>query len=203
LVYDLTSLHLPDLRDGLTGLYGRAYLEAALERELRQGAREQYPVVVLLAAPDQFQRINRTLGQAAGEALLHALGNFFSMRTRGEDMACHYAGEKFALVLPGATPEAVRRFVEQLQSNLKHLRVRHHDRALDPLTLSFGVAVFPEHGATGAAVLGAAEAALDRARRAGRERVVVGGAAAAITGAAEDEGDEDGGGDEDGDVPLA
>ena len=168
------SLQMQAVRDPLTGLYNRRYLEQALERELRRAVREKTPVGILMADIDFFKRINDTAGHAAGDEVLRELGRFFTDHLRPYDVACRFGGEEFTLILPGSTLETAARQAERLRESVRELTPSYEGRPLGPLSLSLGVAAFPEDGDTAEALLSAADAALYRAKAAGRNRVVAG-----------------------------
>jgi diguanylate cyclase (GGDEF)-like protein/PAS domain S-box-containing protein len=161
------------LRDPLTGLFNRRYMEESLERELRRAVRNNQPVALLMLDIDHFKRFNDTFGHQAGDTLLRALGDFLIQRTRGQDAACRYGGEEFALILSGASSDAACKRAELLREDLKHLTVQHAGQVLGSVTLSIGVSSFPGHD-TPEELLKAADEALYRAKAEGRGRVVVG-----------------------------
>ena len=167
------TLRHQSIRDPLTGLFNRRYLEETLERELRRADRHQSCVGAIMFDIDQFKQFNDSLGHDAGDALLRELGNALQEEIRKEDIACRYGGEEFVLILPDISfKDAVKR-AEHLQEMARRMDVIHRGRALGNVTLSLGVAVYPEHGKTGEAVLRAADAALYRAKQNGRDRVEV------------------------------
>jgi diguanylate cyclase (GGDEF)-like protein len=161
------------LRDPLTGLFNRRYMEESLERELRRAARNNHSVALLMLDVDHFKRFNDTFGHQAGDTLLRSLGDFLTKRTRGQDSACRYGGEEFSIILSGVSVEAAKKRAELLREDLKHLTIEHVGQVLGSVTLSIGVAAFPGH-ATSEALLKAADQALYRAKAEGRDRVVVG-----------------------------
>ena len=161
--------------DPLTGLYNRRYMEESLEREIRRAARRDNSLGVVMLDLDHFKQFNDTYGHAAGDSLLRDLGAFIQTHTRGEDIACRYGGEEFILIFLETSSDVTRQRVEQLREGIKSLVVLYYGRPLAPVTCSVGVAVFPEHGQTGEALLRAADAALYRAKQAGRDRVIVSG----------------------------
>jgi diguanylate cyclase (GGDEF)-like protein/PAS domain S-box-containing protein len=169
------TLRHQSIRDPLTGLFNRRYMEETLERETRRVARAQRPLGIIMLDVDHFKLFNDTFGHDAGDALLREFGNFLRAHVRGEDVACRYGGEEFTLILPEASLEVTRQRAEHLRGDIKHLHAQYHDQPLGAVALSLGVAVFPDHGSTGEAVLKAADAALYRAKREGRDRVVVAG----------------------------
>src|SRR5438445_13130244 len=94
-----------------------------------------------------------------------------------EHIACRYGGEEFVVILPEASMEVTQQRAERLREEFKHLNVQHRGRSLGPVTLSVGVAVFPEHGSTAEEILRAADHALYQAKAEGRDRVALGAAA--------------------------
>jgi diguanylate cyclase (GGDEF)-like protein/PAS domain S-box-containing protein len=158
------------LRDPLTGLFNRRYMEESLERELRRAVRNNQCLALLMLDIDHFKRFNDTFGHQGGDTLLRALGDFLIQRTRGQDAACRYGGEEFAVILSGASLEAAQRRAELLRKDLKHLTVQHAGQVLGSVTFSIGIATFPGH-ATTEELLQAADQALYRAKTEGRDRV--------------------------------
>jgi diguanylate cyclase (GGDEF)-like protein len=167
------SLRKQSVRDPLTGLFNRRYMEESLQRELRRAVRGGLCVGVILVDLDHFKRFNDSFGHRAGDYLLHELGVFLMTHIRGEDVACRYGGEEFLLILPGATLDDTRLRAEQLHQAARQLRVEHGRHSLPAVTLSLGVAACPANGLTVEAVLGAADLAMYRAKAAGRDQVAV------------------------------
>ncbi len=167
------SLRQQSIRDPLTDLFNRRYLEETFERELYRAARLGQPVGVIMLDLDHFKNFNDKFGHAAGDALLRELSELIKEQVRSSDVACRYGGEEFALILPEIPLESVRERAEQLREDIKHLAVKHGGETLPATTLSLGIAMYPEHGTTGKAVLQAADAALYEAKRKGRDRVTV------------------------------
>jgi diguanylate cyclase (GGDEF)-like protein len=93
--------------------------------------------------------------------------------TRGADIVSRYGGEEFVVVLPDTTLEITRKRAEELRQAVKEHQVYYLDKPLGKITLSFGVAAFPEHGQTDEEILKSADTALYRAKKEGRDRVVV------------------------------
>jgi len=152
----------------------RRYFEDTLEREMQKARRTGQPIGVIMFDVDHFKKFNDTFGHAAGDAMLSKLDHFIKMYSRGGGIACYNGGEKFMLIFPGASLDNTRRRAEYLCREVKHLNVRHYDRSLGPITLSLGVAAFPDHGATSEIILQTADHAHRRAKTAGCDRVVVG-----------------------------
>lgn len=158
------------VRDQLTGLFNRRYLEECLEREWRCAERQENKLGIIMVDIDHFKRLNDTFGHEAGDELLRKLGEYLLQHTRGGDLAFRYGGEEFVLVLQDVSLETTLQRAEQMRKDVKHLRVYQGGRVLDSFTLSLGVATFPDHGATPAEVLQAADTALYRAKENGRDR---------------------------------
>jgi diguanylate cyclase (GGDEF)-like protein/PAS domain S-box-containing protein len=161
------------IHDALTGLFNRRYLEETLEREIYRVRRKGAPLGLIMLDLDYFKHFNDTYGHEAGDNLLRTLGNFLSDRVRREDVACRYGGEEFVLILPEASSEVVQQRAEDIRREFPKLPVMHRGQMLESVTLSLGVAMFPDHGATGRDVLRAADDAMYRAKSQGRNRVVV------------------------------
>ena len=167
------SLHDQSIRDPLTDLFNRRYLEETLEREIHRAARLQRSVAVIMLDIDHFKRYNDTFSHEAGDILLRELGIFLKQQIRGGDFACRYGGEEFVLILPEISLEDLRQSAERLRKKVKELHIQYSGGTLEPITLSLGVALFPVHGATGKAVIHAADEALYEAKHQGRDRVVM------------------------------
>ncbi len=166
-------LRSQSIRDPLTGLFNRRYMEETLEREVRRAQRAGRPMAVLMLDLDHFKRINDDFDHDAGDALLRELGALLMRNLRREDVACRYGGEEFVLVLPEASLADGERRAEELRDEIKRLRVSDKGRLLGPLTASFGVAAYPDHGLAGDVLLRAADTALYRAKREGRDRIII------------------------------
>ena len=160
-------------RDFLTGLYNRRYLEETLERELLRASRKHLSLGIIMLDVDDFKRINDTSGHAAGDAILRELGNLLREHVRGEDIPSRYGGDEFIIVLPGASREVTQKRAELLRENIRQVHIQYEGQILEAVTLSLGVAVFPEGGVTSAAILRAVDDALYRAKRDGRDQVVL------------------------------
>jgi diguanylate cyclase (GGDEF)-like protein len=167
------TLRNQSIRDPLTGLFNRRYLEETLERELRRADRSHGALGVVMIDLDHFKSFNDTYGHDAGDMLLRELGRLLQSSIRGGDVACRYGGEEFVLIIPGADAETTRQRADKLRQSVQHLFVSHHGQSMGSVTMSAGVAAFPEHGTTGEALVQAADAALYRAKNDGRDRVVI------------------------------
>ncbi len=166
------ALRQLSVRDPLTGLYNRRYLDAALEREEHRALRQGMSIGVMMLDIDHFKQFNDSWGHRTGDALLRALGTVLQGLVRGEDIPCRYGGEEFCLVLPGVGRERLRERAELIRAAVNRISLPENVRS-NAVTCSVGIAVFPEDGATIAAVTDAADQALYAAKRAGRNQVVL------------------------------
>lgn len=164
------TLRQQSIRDVLTGLFNRRYLEETLERELIRAKREEKPVGIIMFDIDYFKEYNDGSGHDAGDALLRELGAFLKKTTRGGDIVCRYGGEEFLVVMPGANLENTKAHAERLRQGVKELTVYHLGKPLPKCTISLGVAAFPESGETTDTLLKAVDNALYLAKREGRDR---------------------------------
>jgi diguanylate cyclase (GGDEF)-like protein len=161
------------VRDALTGVHNRGYLEESLAREESRVRRSGQPLGVLMIDIDHFKRFNDTHGHAAGDAVLRGVGQFVLSLTRGEDTFCRYGGEEFVLLMVDTTARAVWDRAEALRAGVQALDFEYDGQSLGTVTLSIGVAMIPDHAADGHGALRAADAALYRAKQDGRNRVVM------------------------------
>ncbi len=167
------TLQKQSIRDPLTGLFNRRYLEESLEREVHRCERKQQSLGIIMLDVDHFKQFNDTFGHEAGDFILQELGQLLLRNIRGSDIACRYGGEELTLILPEACLDVTRSRAELLRQGANHLNVQHRHQMLGRISLSLGVACFPEHGLTGKAVLRAADAALYQAKEEGRDRVTI------------------------------
>jgi len=167
------ALRAQSIRDALTGLYNRRFMEETLEKELKRGARNTRTVCVILLDVDHFKRYNDTYGHEAGDAVLRELGIFLKAQIRGDDIACRYGGEEFILIMPEASLDVAIQRAEKLRQGVKRLQITSQGQSLGVISISLGVASFPTHGALSDVLLRSADSALYEAKENGRDRVVV------------------------------
>lgn len=160
------------MRDPLTGLYNRRFLEEALDIEQRRAMRRSISIGMLMLDIDHFKRFNDTYGHDAGDLLLRGMGALLRRTVREGDMPCRYGGEEFVIILPGADLAGTRQRAEALRAAIARWDPQRDGESLGPVTASIGVAVLPMHGATWQQALKAADDALYEAKRSGRNRVV-------------------------------
>jgi diguanylate cyclase (GGDEF)-like protein len=167
------SMRSLSIRDPLTGLFNRRYMEEALAQEQHRTKRNDAQLAVIMIDIDHFKQFNDKFGHDGGDAILRALGAFFTKHVRGSDIACRYGGEEFILILSPSTAEGARQRAEKIREGARLLSVSHANRDLGAITLSLGVAIFPDHASEAAAIVKAADVALYQAKSGGRNRVVM------------------------------
>jgi diguanylate cyclase (GGDEF)-like protein len=167
------SLRQQSIRDPLTGLFNRRYLEETLERELSRSGREKQPVGIVMIDIDHFKQFNDAWGHEAGDRLLRDFGALLRSHIRAGDIACRYGGEEFTLILPSAEANVICERVQNLVTAAGNLHGDEAAAAGQAITISVGIALFPSHGSDGAELLRAADKALYAAKHAGRNRMSI------------------------------
>jgi diguanylate cyclase (GGDEF)-like protein len=160
------------MRDQLTGLYNRHYVEEWFGLELRRAQRHGRPIAAIVLDIDDFKRFNDSFGHEAGDLVLRELAGVLRRFARASDVASRYGGEEFLVLLPECPFEAAQRKAEQLREEVARLELRYDDRPLGHVTVSLGVAAFPDHAKESAELLRCADEALYLAKQTGRNRVV-------------------------------
>ncbi|AWN22273.1 hypothetical protein DKM44_02665 [Deinococcus irradiatisoli] len=166
------SLRQQSIRDPLTGLFNRRYLDETFERELQRAVRHGQALAVLMLDVDHFKRFNDTYGHDAGDLVLTSLGRLLREQFRTEDIVCRYGGEEFAVVMPGAELASALLRAEGLRRAAAALSVTSAGTVLNGITLSIGVSAYPLHGDEPGQLLTLADQALYRAKQTGRNRVI-------------------------------
>jgi diguanylate cyclase (GGDEF)-like protein len=156
------------MADPLTGLANRRHLDAVLGLELAAGER---PLSCVMMDVDHFKRINDSFGHDAGDAVLREVGATLKGSSREGALAFRFGGEEFLLLLPGLTLDQARERAEEVRGHIAAMRIEHEGKDLGPITASFGVSSTPEVCGTDK-IVQTADAALLRAKAAGRNRVV-------------------------------
>ncbi|PAU62829.1 hypothetical protein BZL41_13175 [Pseudomonas sp. PIC25] len=165
------SLRQQSVIDALTGLHNRRFLDETLRRELLRASRKQTPIAVVLLDVDHFKRFNDTFGHEAGDLVLRHLAQEMRRHVRASDLACRYGGEEFALIMPEITLEDAISRCEALRLAVTRLQVRYGGQPLGPISISLGLALFPQDGQQAEILLHAADSALYEAKRGGRNRL--------------------------------
>ncbi len=159
------------IRDGLTGLYNRRYLEETIQREVARARRENISVSVIMLDIDHFKNVNDTYGHEAGDKVLQSVANILLADSRRADAACRYGGEEFCVIFPGAPLSIAQQRAEEWREVIAKMTVTFKSQRLK-VTVSMGVACYPEHGQDPLEIIGAADRALYTAKPPGRNRFV-------------------------------
>jgi diguanylate cyclase (GGDEF)-like protein len=120
---------------------------------------------------DHFKNFNDTFGHEAGDLVMKAIGRVLLARVRADDLACRYGGEEFTIILPGASLSATIKRAEALLTRIRTIKLTYEGKALDSISMSMGIAMYPDNGENNQALLRSADAALFRAKHNGRDRV--------------------------------
>ncbi len=160
------------IHDPLTGLFNRRYLNETLVREQTRAGRENEPLSVIVSDVDHFKRINDTYGHSVGDKFLMEIARLMKKYARGSDIVCRYGGEEFLLVLPGATLDFAAKRAEEIRQKCAEIIIQHEGKDLK-VTMSFGVATYPDHGKAAEEIIIKADKALYRAKAQGRNCTVM------------------------------
>jgi len=179
-----SKLENQSIRDSLTGLFNRHFMEITMEREIRRATRRENSMAVLMIDADNFKQFNDTFGHKAGDTVLRSIADRFLTSVRSEDIVCRYGGEEFVIILPDITSEKAAERAEQIRESVSRLRVTENGNTLGAVTISIGVAVFPQDGRTIEVLLQASDRSLYAAKKYGRNQVVFASEAAHIPVAA-------------------
>jgi diguanylate cyclase (GGDEF)-like protein/PAS domain S-box-containing protein len=166
-------LRQQSVRDPLTGLFNRRYMEETLDRELSSAARRNDPVTVAMCDLDRFKDFNDIFGHDAGDLVLREVSAVLKANVRHGDVVCRMGGEEFVIILPGASVEIARERLEAIRQQVQSLSITHRGRTLGKITISAGLAGFRKDGITAEDLLRVADKALYAAKNDGRNRVVL------------------------------
>jgi diguanylate cyclase (GGDEF)-like protein len=158
------------LQDPLTGLYNRRHMMNVLDTMLRRATYGRNLLSIIMLDIDYFKRLNDSFGHPAGDQVLKDLGVFLKGFVRPTDVACRYGGEEFSLILNNTDKPTALRRAERIRQGIAYITMKYQGRSLGSITVSLGVATFPEDGQTVSEVIRAADAALYQAKASGRNR---------------------------------
>lgn len=159
------------IRDPLTNLYNRRFLEETLKRELARVDRTSGRLSLVMIDLDRFKEVNDRFGHQLGDEVLKALAELIISQTRLGDVACRYGGEEFIVILPDAPLESAMERVENWRKMFGEIEFSS-DSLPVRVTFSAGIASYPEHGLTSKELIAAADEAMYNAKLAGRNRIM-------------------------------
>jgi diguanylate cyclase (GGDEF)-like protein len=167
-----TRLERQSIRDGMTGLFNRSFMEVALERELHRAARQSKDLALMMVDIDHFKQFNDTFGHEAGDLVLREVAENLRLGVRSEDIVCRFGGEEFVIILPEISPTSALERAELLRQRIEGLALRYHGQPLRQVTVSIGLALSPVNSQGSDDLLRCADRAMYAAKRRGRNRVV-------------------------------
>ncbi|MGI4879678.1 MAG: diguanylate cyclase [Janthinobacterium lividum] len=169
-----SRLREQSIRDPLTKLFNRRYMEEALALETGRAERSGAPLSIVMCDVDHFKRFNDSNGHEAGDLLLAAVAGLIQSHFRTGDIVCRYGGEEFTVIAPGASSTLVQERVEALRMAIHDLSVSHEGHKLGPITMSFGIDTWSAGGdRLMNTLLAEADRALFRAKRLGRDCIEI------------------------------
>jgi diguanylate cyclase (GGDEF)-like protein len=168
-----SRLEHQSIRDGLTNLFNRHFMEISLDREVRRAARNHTELAILMIDVDHFKKFNDSYGHEAGDSILREVAEIFRQSVRAEDIICRYGGEEFVIILPETSSALAIERAEAIRWSVSQMRVRFRTEALREITISVGVAICPGCGSTLEEILRSADRALYAAKHAGRNQIMM------------------------------
>jgi len=160
------------IRDPLTNLYNRRFLNEFMERELALARRNQKPLAVVMLDLDHFKQLNDQFGHQTGDMVIEMVAKHLLRQSRRTDVLFRYGGEEFLVILPNTNAVQAQHLAENWRVHVEQAQVFAKHQAIN-ITLSAGVSVYPEHGTTTFNLIQAADEALYQAKAAGRNQVVM------------------------------
>jgi diguanylate cyclase (GGDEF)-like protein len=167
------KLRSQSIRDPLTGLFNRRFMLESLDREMIRARRKNRALSVLFIDIDHFKQFNDTFGHDAGDHVLQSFAELLNRFFRGDDVACRWGGEEFAVILPEAHSDDATARANSLRAEVKQLGLQYRGTRLASITLSIGVATFPENGSTSEDLIRIADQCLYKSKSAGRDCVTI------------------------------
>lgn len=167
------TLHDQAIRDPLTGLFNRRYMEEMLDQQLINTKESGSDMGFIMADLDHFKKFNDTYGHEAGDLLLRTVANRIRNAIRVEDIACRYGGEEFIIILPNAGLKDTYVRALQIKEEIRAISIRYGEQRLDTVTISMGVSAFPDNGNEASMLIRCADIAMYEAKQAGRDCVKI------------------------------
>jgi|GEM_PF-2636210 len=167
------SLRIRSIRDTLTGLYNRSYLDESLNREIYRAQRQKTTLAVIIMDLDHFKKINDTFGHEAGDLVLVEVGKLLLRLIRQSDIACRYGGEEILLLIFEVNKEEAYKLTELIRDAINKLELIYHGQPIGPVSASFGIATMPENGVKQTQLIEAADKALYESKKTGRNKITM------------------------------
>ncbi|MDH5216781.1 MAG: diguanylate cyclase [Gammaproteobacteria bacterium] len=167
------SLKEQSIKDPLTGLYNRRYIENSVEREIFRAERSGESISLLMFDVDHFKQFNDTYGHDTGDTVLKMISKEIGQHGRKSDIPCRFGGEEFLLILPGANIDIAQKRATKILQAVNELTINVGDKILDNLSISCGIAVYPDNGKQLQELFISADQALYASKKAGRNRITL------------------------------
>jgi diguanylate cyclase (GGDEF)-like protein len=168
------SLSRQSIQDPQTGLYNRHFMEESLQREISRAARKQTSIGIIMGDLDHFKKFNDVYGHAAGDKIIVQIAKLFKDKFRGSDIACRYGGEELIVILPESTKADTIKRANSIREEIKKMEIVFQGQILGSITMSMGIAAYPDNGLRMDELLRVADTALYRAKQEGRDKVISG-----------------------------
>ncbi|WP_083821298.1 sensor domain-containing diguanylate cyclase [Candidatus Odyssella thessalonicensis] len=166
-------LHEQSMHDPLTDLFNRRYFDENMKIELLKAERKDHSLSLLALDIDHFKSFNDTFGHDVGDVVLQEVSSAIRKHIRETDIACRMGGEEFAIIMPGASKAIAFERAEKLREAINTLVIKNLTQTLPPITVSIGIATYPEHSTTVKNLGEKADGALYQAKNAGRNRTII------------------------------
>lgn len=167
----LEQIHDLSIRDSLTGLYNRRYMEETFDREIDRAIRKGRKLAVIMTDVDLFKTINDSHGHVVGDMVLTHIAQLFSNNTRSSDIICRYGGDEFILILPECSKQEAILRAESIRMLIAQSTLEFDGKSIHNITLSFGISELPENGQNRIDLICAADKALYLSKQSGRNRI--------------------------------
>lgn len=164
------KLENQSIRDGLTGLFNRHFMEISLDRELQRATRQGSSLALLMIDVDHFKTFNDTFGHEAGDQILRELAGCLQDSVRAQDVVCRYGGEEFVVITPEVNEAAAMARAEDLRERVSQIRMQFRGESLRQISISVGVALYPDVAHDATDLLRMADRALYQAKTGGRNQ---------------------------------
>jgi diguanylate cyclase (GGDEF)-like protein len=171
LMLDEAKLRDLSVRDSLTGLFNRRYMEETFDREIKRAIRKEHPLSVIMADVDGFKAINDSVGHVLGDEMLTKIAAFLLISVRASDVVCRFGGDEFCLIMPDCSLEEGIARANALCRGVRDVPIARKEYGIESVTLSFGVAAMPGNGSTREELINAADSAMYASKHAGRNCV--------------------------------
>jgi diguanylate cyclase (GGDEF)-like protein/PAS domain S-box-containing protein len=166
------NLRFLSIRDPLTGLYNRRFLDEMLSKQFHQAQRDNTTFTILMIDLDHFKKINDTFGHEAGDAVLKQVGEIFQNNIRAGDVSARYGGEEFVIMLHNISLDNAKKSADLIRVNVSNVQIQYGAQQIAPITISIGIAMYPLDGTQIEEIMEKADRALYLAKKEGRNRVV-------------------------------